>query len=99
MYLRSVVLPSARVTFWSQVFAADAIPPALVVSFISDVSAFIPYSVLVKKSLIIKAGFDLCKSLLATALVLGSNTFLPFTLNDVAGIPPPNFSVSNIISI
>ena len=45
VYLLSVVEPSANVTFWSQVFAADAKPPALVVSFISEDKHLIPYCV------------------------------------------------------
>ena len=42
VYRLSVDEPSASVTVWSHVFAADAKPPALVVSLISSDVAFIP---------------------------------------------------------
>ena len=48
VYLVSVEEPSAKVTFWSQVLAALAKPPAFVVSFISSDFALRPYSVSVK---------------------------------------------------
>jgi len=75
----------------SQVLAAAANPPKLVVSSISSDVAFKPYTVSVMKSLAIRAGL----SLYAVELSLGSNTFFPFTVKLILGNPPPNFSASN----